>query len=222
MITTPQPLRATLIAGLELEPADPVLLQALSERCEADQAWEELHRALGTSLGLIEAGSELEALCRYYLGKASFELGRHQEARPHLERARDLRPDFGYVYQLLGRCCRSLSDDQPALAAFQQVTQLLPAFPWGWLDLGELLLEQNQIEPSVAALQRAQAAAIQAGEGTNPVIQAALERALQTSLEHRRRHLAAQLFPVTSLHSPVQDLQLSLALLQELASTEQS
>ncbi|NDC15888.1 MAG: hypothetical protein EBZ76_12170 [Synechococcaceae bacterium WB9_2_170] len=212
----PQPQRATLLAGLQAAPADPLLLQALTQRCEAEEAWLDLHTALSSSLPHLPAGSELEAMCLYYCGKAAVELGKYHEARPHLERSIQLQPGFGYTHQLLGRCCREMGDANAALIAFRSVTEVLPDFPWGWLDFGELLLQQGQATEAVDALRQAHRAARQAGDSHTAPVDAALQRALEAKLEQRRAQLTNERFPGVATLSPAQQLQLSLALLQDL------
>jgi tetratricopeptide (TPR) repeat protein len=212
----PLPQIATLLAGLEITPNEPWLLQALVQRCEADAAWLELHGALSHSLPQLEPGTELQAMGLYYLGKACVELDRHDEALPHLEESILGQPDFGYTHQLLGRCFRKAGSSEQALQAFGRVTELLPQFPWGWLDLGELLLEQGRPAEAVQALLKASAAARASAEATPPEIPTALDRALDAHLHQRKRQLAEALFPGAHPLSPLQDLQLSLALLADL------
>lgn len=213
------PQRATLLAGLEQAPADPVLLQALAQRCEAEGAWADLHAALQRSLPHLPSGSPLEAMATYYSGKACVELGQHAAAIPLLERSIALQPTFGYSHQLLGRCHRCLSQPQPAMQAFQRATELLPGFCWAWHDLGELLLEQGQALEAIAALKQAlQAGGNGLADSDAAVIRTSLERAQQAAYAQHLQQVRQQLFPGVSQLSPVQELELSLAVLQELAS----
>jgi tetratricopeptide (TPR) repeat protein len=214
----PFPQRATLMAGLQQSPADPVLLHAFSQRCEADAAWQELHQVLDSCLPHLPVGSELEAMARYYNGKACVELGQHATALPQLERSIALQPAFPYSHQLLGRCLRSLDRRDQALEAFRRTTQLLPGFFWAWFELGELLLEQQEPEPAIEALQQALQACDSSAESEQALIRDALGRAEQAAQAQRLERLQQRVFPGISHLSPLQELQLSLAMLEELAS----
>lgn len=217
--TTPLPQRATLIAGLQQTPADLALLQAFTQRCEADAAWQDLQQTLRQCLPHLPQGSELEALANYYCGKACVELNQFEQGLPHLERCIALQPSFAYSHQLLGRCQRALNRFDEALESFRRTTQLMSSFPWAWFDLGEILLERQDSCAAIDALQQA----LRVGESTlseqeQSVIQSALDRARQAAADAETQRLMQQLFPGVKHLTPLQSLELSLAMLEQLAS----
>ena len=66
-------------------------------------------------------------LGRFSLGKALFDLGRFDEAEPHLEVALKKRPDWMVVQILIGKCALELGRRSEAIAAFERARDLAVA-----------------------------------------------------------------------------------------------
>lgn len=54
------------------------------------------------------------------LGTELFKEGRHEEARVHLERAVENKPDYSVAYRMLGRAHYELGEDAEARRVFEQ------------------------------------------------------------------------------------------------------
>jgi predicted Zn-dependent protease len=72
----------------------------------------------------ILAAQPANNLARFSLGKVLFDAGRVAEAREHLARALEAKPDWMVVQILLGRCELALGNKAAARAAFERARQL--------------------------------------------------------------------------------------------------
>ena len=63
----------------------------------------------------------------YSLGNELFKEGRHAEARDHLKRAVEHKPDYSVAYRTLGRAHSELGEDAEALEVFEKGREVAEA-----------------------------------------------------------------------------------------------
>ena len=71
------------------------------------------------SLEVLLARGPDGALLRFSLGAEYLKLGRHAEARAHLERAVALDADYSAAWKLLGKACVAAGDTPAAMGAYR-------------------------------------------------------------------------------------------------------
>jgi len=144
------------------------LREALSKRPENADA----HKILGLSHfqmdQKIEARKELQSAVRinpalteahYFLGRVNYTLNRFGEARQAFERAIQLESKFMKAYDNLGLTLDALGKDHEAIETFREAIELNENLKinskWPYLNLGEVLLKQDQYSQSIPYFQEA-------------------------------------------------------------------
>lgn len=208
--------KATLLAGLRLNPGDPRFLEALGSRLEAEAAWQDLHDLFLPQLRSVEPGTALDGYVRYMLGKAATELGQEEEALPWLERAAEIRPDFPFAHHLLARCYRRLRRLPEALEASLTCCGLAEDFPWGWLETGELQLLLDQPREALRSFHLGLLAQKAVNASDLILFEEGLARAHEAVSAIERQALVAELWPDRpplapgQALEPLEELELSL------------
>lgn len=187
--------KATLLAGLQASPGDPLFLEALGSILEADEAWEEVLEQFQTQLPALPDGTPIAAYAHYMLGKAAVELGQMDKALVWLERSAEIKPDFPYTHHLVARCYLNRGQLQKALAAFDRCSAIVPEFPWSWLGRGEVELLMGHADQALVSLRKALGyQQHQQGDHLQPFIDA-IHKAGANLNKQRRRSMAAELWP---------------------------
>jgi len=114
-------------------------------------ARKELQSAVRINPGLTEA--------HYFLGRVNYSLNRFGEARQAFERAIQLEPRFMKAYDNLGLTLDALGEEQNAIETFHKAIELNENLKigskWPYLNLGEVLLKQNQYSQSIPYFRKA-------------------------------------------------------------------
>jgi tetratricopeptide (TPR) repeat protein len=144
------------------------LREALAKQPENADA----HKILGLSYfqmdQKIEARKELQSAVRinaelteahYFLGRVNYTLNRFGEARQAFERAIQLEARFMKAYDNLGLTLDALGEEQSAIETFHKAIKLNEDLKinskWPYLNVGEVLLKQNQYSQSIPYFRKA-------------------------------------------------------------------
>jgi len=145
---------------------------ALTESLEKQPQNADAHKILGLAHfqmdRKLEAKKELLAAVRinprlteahYFLGRVNYTLNRFGEAREAFERAIQLESRFMKAHDNLGLTLDALGEAQRAIEAFRKAIELNEQLKmnskWPYLNLGEVLLKQDQYSESIPYFQKA-------------------------------------------------------------------
>jgi tetratricopeptide (TPR) repeat protein len=144
-------LRETLAKQPKNADAHKILGLAHFQMDQKLEAQKELQAAVRLNPGLTEA--------HYFLGRVNYTLNRFEEARQAFEKAIQLESQLMKAYDNLGLTLDAIGEGQGAIEAFRKAIELNEHLKinskWPYLNLGELLLKQNQYSQSVPYFRKA-------------------------------------------------------------------
>ena len=144
-------LRESLANRLENADAHKILGLSYFQMDQKIAARKELQSAVRINPGLTEA--------HYFLGRVNYSLNRFGEARQSFERAIQLEARFMKAYDNLGLTLDALGEEQNAVETFHKAIELNENLKigskWPYLNLGEVLLKQNQYSQSIPYFRKA-------------------------------------------------------------------
>jgi len=144
-------LRETLAKQPENADAHKILGLAHFQMGQKLEAQKELRAAVRLDPRLTEA--------HYFLGRVNYTLNRFGEARQAFEKAIQLDSQFMKAYDNLGLTLDALGEGQRAIEAFRKAIELNEHLKinskWPYLNLGEVLVKQDQYSQSVTYFRKA-------------------------------------------------------------------
>jgi tetratricopeptide (TPR) repeat protein len=133
-----------------------VLTESLADSAQLVQYFDDRDAEATVALGekrVREAPNNADY--QAFLGASYVDVGRFDDARPHLEAAIRLDPRNASAYSNLGTVLLQHDDVSGATTALQRAAQLAPKDETVWFNLGNALKAASRLDAAVAAYRRA-------------------------------------------------------------------